>query len=76
MTNFEKIFTCPITKKVFTDPVIAHDGGTYERIAIEDWFKHSLRSPITHEVLLNKTLIPNLSIKNIILELKIASNKD
>ena len=29
--------TCPITCELFIDPVIAADGTTYERSAIEEW---------------------------------------
>ena len=30
-------FKCPITQERFFDPVVAADGHTYERIAIERW---------------------------------------
>ena len=31
-------FECPITTELMVDPVIATDGETYERAAIEEWF--------------------------------------
>uniref|UniRef100_A0A1I8FTJ6 U-box domain-containing protein n=1 Tax=Macrostomum lignano TaxID=282301 RepID=A0A1I8FTJ6_9PLAT len=31
-------FVCPVTREVMLDPVIAADGHTYERSAIETWF--------------------------------------
>jgi hypothetical protein len=33
------LMTCPITLSPFVDPVIASDGHTYERCAIEAWFR-------------------------------------
>ena len=33
------LLTCPITLSPFIDPVIASDGHTYERCAIEAWFQ-------------------------------------
>jgi len=33
------LMTCPITLAPFVDPVIASDGHTYERCAIEAWFR-------------------------------------
>ena len=34
-------FTCPITQAVMWKPVVASDGYTYERSAIEEWlFRH------------------------------------
>jgi hypothetical protein len=30
-------FLCPITRKLMEDPVIAADGHTYSRSAIEEW---------------------------------------
>ncbi len=44
-TDKEKIvevpheFLCPITHLIMVDPVSAEDGQTYEREAIEKWFK-------------------------------------
>ena len=31
--------TCPITRQLFVDPVMAADGFSYERDAIEKWFR-------------------------------------
>jgi hypothetical protein len=51
-------------KKRMVDPVIAADGYTYERTAIEQWFlKGKAISPITGMVLLNQTLIPNIHLR-------------
>lgn len=61
----EDYLTCPITNCLFTDPVMAEDGHTYERQAIESWFKKNTSSPITRKTI-GKNLFPNYSMKNII----------
>lgn len=61
-------FVCPITTEIIMDPVVAVDGHTYERAAIEEWFKTKSTSPKTNEVLPSKMLIPNRAIRNQILE--------
>jgi len=57
---------CPITRVLIQDPVIASDGYTYERMAIEKWFKGQSISPVTAENLNNKTLYTNKVIKGLI----------
>ncbi len=43
-------YYCPITREVMEDPVIASDGHSYERSAIEDWLSGTNRtSPLTIE---------------------------
>jgi hypothetical protein len=44
---------------VMTDPVVASDGFTYEREAIEKWFKTSSNSPRSGAPLQHKILFPN-----------------
>lgn len=39
-------FLCPITKCVMVEPVVASDGNTYERDAIEKWIKAKGNSPL------------------------------
>ncbi len=56
-------FLCPITMELFRDPVIAQDGITYERVAIEEWFSKSKTSPITREKISIK-LYPNIFLRN------------
>lgn len=60
---------CPINFCLMTDPVMAADGKTYQRSAIERWFvsgrmkdKHVL-SPNTNEPMVTARLYPNLYIK-------------
>ena len=52
---------CPITQEVMVEPVIASDGFTYERSAIERWLDMGpdRRSPTTNAPLPSRTLVPN-----------------
>ncbi|GAB1609287.1 WD repeat, SAM and U-box domain-containing protein 1-like [Argonauta hians] len=60
-------FLCPITRELMKDPVIASDGYTYERTAIESWLnKGTSRSPMTNILLPTHQLIPNLTVKMMI----------
>jgi len=59
-----KIYTCPLTKKIMRDPVIAEDGCSYEKEAIEIWFKEfKLESPLGEEIE-STSLRPNRALKN------------
>ena len=55
--------TCPITKELMRDPVVASDGYTYERAAIEAWMAESMVSPRTGQPLKHKDLVPNLTLR-------------
>jgi ubiquitin len=58
---------CPLSNRIMTDPVIAADGYTYERSAIQERFDNgNYTSPITHAQLPNNNLIPNLALRQII----------
>ena len=50
------------------DPVICSDGHTYERSAIEKWLSTENHSPMTRQIITNKSLIPNIALRNIIQE--------
>nr|XP_023695717.1 WD repeat, SAM and U-box domain-containing protein 1-like isoform X2 [Paramormyrops kingsleyae] len=55
---------CPITREVLRDPVIAADGYSYEREAIESWVRnHNRSSPMTNLPLLTMALTPNRTLK-------------
>lgn len=54
---------CPLLKTMMRDPVIAADGHTYDRIAIEAYFLTSKTSPITGQRLEHKMLVPNLQLR-------------
>jgi len=49
-------------QELMVDPVIAADGHTYERDAVEKWLQHSSASPVTGLKLASKELLPNLAI--------------
>jgi hypothetical protein len=59
-------FVCPVTLQLLRDPVIASDGHTYERDAIERWLQLSSRSPKTNLPLDRRQLTPNVALRNII----------
>lgn len=60
-------FLCPISREIMQDPVIAADGYTYERAAIESWIKAgNSRSPMTNSLLLNQQTTPNRTVKMLI----------
>ena len=53
-------FRCPLSKVVMDDPVVADDGITYNRDAIEQWFAEGhTASPLLRLVPIGKTLTPN-----------------
>jgi hypothetical protein len=61
-------FLCPILQDMMEDPVVAMDGHTYERAAIETWFQTSDRSPMTN-LAIPPVLVPNIAIRQQIADL-------
>ena len=61
-------FLCPILQDVMEDPVVAMDGHTYERAAIETWFQTSDRSPMTN-LAIPPVLVPNIAMRQQIADL-------
>ena len=62
-------YQCPITMEVMNDPVMAADGHTYERAAIEQWFSQNsapILSPKTNRGLAHLHLTPNHALKALI----------
>ena len=60
-------YLCPILQEPMKDPVVAADGHSYERTAIEQWFKGGSRiSPMTGARLAHTTLIDNIRLKAVI----------
>eukprot|EP00823_Brevimastigomonas_motovehiculus_P009596 TRINITY_DN927_c5_g1_i1.p1 TRINITY_DN927_c5_g1~~TRINITY_DN927_c5_g1_i1.p1 ORF type:complete len:577 (+),score=236.76 TRINITY_DN927_c5_g1_i1:117-1847(+) len=60
---------CPITANILKDPVLAMDGHSYERVAIQDWFdRGNATSPISNEILSSPDLLPNYALRNCINE--------
>lgn len=58
------MITCPISKLIYKNPVLAMDGHIYEEIAIEEWFRKKNTSPLTNNEI-STTLIPVYKIKQL-----------
>ncbi|NXU17863.1 WSDU1 protein, partial [Pardalotus punctatus] len=56
-------FLCPITRELMKDPVIAADGYSYEREAMENWISSRRSSPMTNLPLHSLMLTPNRTLK-------------
>jgi hypothetical protein len=39
--------SCPICLKLMTDPVVAEDGQTYQRQAIEEWINKCIAGTVS-----------------------------
>ncbi|EOD39925.1 hypothetical protein EMIHUDRAFT_69894, partial [Emiliania huxleyi CCMP1516] len=61
-------FICPITTELMSDPVMAADGHSYERSAIERWLATRSTSPMTGEALVHSFLAPNHMVRRQIRE--------
>ncbi len=56
-------FRCPLTLATMRDPVVASDGHSYERVAIEEVLRGGApRSPLTREPL-RVDLVPNRALR-------------
>ncbi len=53
-------------QEVMVDPVIAADGHTYEKHAMQEWVRDHSTSPVTGCQLHHLKLLPNIIIKNAI----------
>lgn len=58
-------FLCPITYELMREPVVAMDGHTYEKGAIEKWLKSNQTSPRSGEPM-DTVIIPNMNLKKLI----------
>jgi small GTP-binding protein len=59
-------FCCPITQELMRDPVLAADGHSYDRSAIEAWLKRKQTSPLTNEPMESAQLMPNRALRSAI----------
>ncbi|XP_055338095.1 WD repeat, SAM and U-box domain-containing protein 1-like [Paramacrobiotus metropolitanus] len=65
--NAPSEFLCPVTNEIMRDPVIALDGISYEKTALEAWFKKgNSTSPTTNTILSSQLFIPNVNLKLLI----------
>jgi TPR repeat protein len=67
--NFLKVYK-------MDNPVILSDGYSYDHKYAEEWLKDNDVSPTTGEKLLNKNIIPNQTLKNIIEDLLVENNSN
>ena len=71
---FYDAFICPLSKQIMRDPVTLETGITYEREAIENWFKdckengRKLVCPITLKELRSTDLNPSIALRSTIEE--------
>ena len=61
-------YLCPIMYELFREPVVASDGHTYEREAIEKWLKTRNTSPRNGEPI-SGLLVANLNLKKLLQDL-------
>lgn len=61
-------FLCPITYELLREPVVALDGHTYEKSAIEKWLKSNHTSPRSGEIM-EDSILPNTNLKKLIHDL-------
>lgn len=73
--SLHKDLRCPITLEVMKDPVIAGDGHSYEREAIERWLVGHRTSPLTGRVIQNSQLIPNHRLRVLIQDLQASAEE-
>ena len=72
--NLDKIL-CPITGMPMNDPVVAADGHTYERTAIERWIQDHDTSPLTGSTLETKVTFRNFKMVETIANMKVENQK-
>ena len=65
--SFPSDFICSITHEIMRDPVICSDGNSYERTAIQEWLNIKNISPLTGETLSSIDVIPNKTLKRLII---------
>lgn len=59
-------FFCPITMAIMTTPVVAADGNTYDKKAIQRWMLTKRTSPVTGVQLMHTDLIVNRALRKLI----------
>lgn len=60
--------TCPLTGAPFVEPVIDHEGNTYEKEAILEWLLRNSTSPITSSPLSPNQLFPNRALQDLMVD--------
>ncbi|XP_077562157.1 WD repeat, SAM and U-box domain-containing protein 1-like isoform X2 [Haemaphysalis longicornis] len=66
-TSLPNELLCPITQQTMSDPVVAADGYSYERNAIQQWLANGKEtSPMTGKPLEHKSLVANRTLQLLI----------
>jgi len=68
--NIPQAFLCCITQQLINNPVVDHEGNTYEEEAIIEWLSKNQTSPITRSPLTASQLKPNRALKDAIEDYK------
>mmetsp|Transcript_18233 Transcript_18233/g.29666 ORF Transcript_18233/g.29666 Transcript_18233/m.29666 type:complete len:560 (+) Transcript_18233:318-1997(+) len=72
MAEISENWLCPILQTLMSDPVVASDGHTYERAAIEEWIRTctdlDVTSPMTGLVLPSRMLFANHALRRTIMD--------
>ena len=63
---------CPLSGKLFEDPVLTTEGNTYERREIAKWFEENNTDPVSGAVLESKLLIVNTTVRRAVEQLRAA----
>ena len=66
--SFASLCKCPITTQLMLDPVVAQDGVTYERAAIERWLRAKRVSPVTR-ARIGEAVVPHIALRGAVEEL-------
>jgi hypothetical protein len=69
-----KHLVCPLSLTIMKEPVMASDGHTYEKNAIQSWMVQKKTSPISRDKLLPH-LFPNIQLRNQIDDWKMVYRK-
>jgi len=73
--QFPKEWYCSITHEIMKVPVMAEDGISYEKEAIEKWLETSNKSPITGTQITKEGLTINYALKNTIEQIVFKKNE-
>lgn len=58
-------YKCPITLEIINDPVVCTlDGHAYEKTAIEEWFKHNRKSPLSRDEIPSNKSVKDVLVKH------------
>ena len=68
--SIPQAFLCCITQQLMKEPVVDHEGNTYEKEAIIKWLNRTQTSPITRSPLTESQLKPNRALKDAIEDYK------